>query len=67
MHPDEVVQRGQREVGRPVAEVPVDVADADELLDLLPLLTAAHVVQQARDVVQRRVREDLCTFMGDFE
>ena len=57
--PDEVVQGGEGEVGGSVAEVAVDVADADELLQLLPLLAAAHVVQQAGDVVQRGVGEHL--------
>ena len=59
MDPDEVVQRGQSEVGGSVAQVSVHVADTDEFLQLLPLFAAAHVVQQAGDIVQRGIGEDL--------
>ena len=59
MNHDEVVKRGQSEVGGSVAQISVHVADADELLQLLPLLAAAHVVQQAGDIVQRGIGEDL--------
>ena len=65
MDPDEVVQRGQSEVGGSVAQVSVHVTDAYELLQLLSLLAAAHVVQQASDIVQRGIGEDL--LMHNFE
>ena len=59
MDHDEVVKRGQSEVGGSVAQISVHVPDADEFLQLLPLLAAAHVVQQAGDIVQRGIGEDL--------
>ena len=62
MDPDEVVQGGESEVGGAVAEVAVDVADADELLQLLPLLAAAHVVQQAGNIIQRGVGKHLLVY-----
>ena len=59
MNPDEVVKRGHGEVGGSIAQVSVHISDADEFLQLLPLFTSTHVVQQTGDIVQRGIGENL--------